>query len=63
MEIDNIIPVLDPATSNKSPITVRKPIITPPSIAATGIILLNLATTDSYLKLGRVSSLALTALA
>lgn len=60
MEIESIIPVLEPATLNRSPITVKKPIITPPNIAAVGIILLNLPITDSYLKLGMVSSLDLT---
>ena len=38
MDIESIIPVLDPATFKRSPKTVRKPIKTPPNIAAVGII-------------------------
>lgn len=54
MDIDNMIPVLDPATLSRSPTTVRNPITMPPNMAAVGIISLKVPMTDFYLKLGMV---------
>jgi hypothetical protein len=46
MEIESIIPVLDPATFKRSPRTVMKPITTPPNIAAIGMVSSNAEITD-----------------
>ena len=48
MVIDSKIPVLEPATSKRSPNTVINPITIPPSIAAVGIISFNFPIKDYY---------------
>ena len=63
MDIDNMMPVLDPATSSKSPTTVKNPMAIPPSTAAVGISLLKRPITDSSFQLGSVSCCERTILA
>lgn len=55
MDIESIIPVLEPATFSRSPTTVRNPIITPPSIVATGMVYSKVLITDFSVGLAVVS--------
>lgn len=48
------MPVLEPATSKRSPTTVKNPMKTPPNMAAVGIISLRWPTVDCSWWLGRV---------